>query len=97
MNNISGLGEEEVREKLASILANTYLNTLLSKAGKSKDEIIQILGREIGFALAAVLQEPLQRLVDGRKIRISIELVPKEAGHTVKKKKKKKANAKKRQ
>jgi hypothetical protein len=53
------------------------LNTLLSKAGRSKDEVIQILGREIGLALAAVLAKPLEQLTETKRIRITVELVPK--------------------
>ncbi len=50
---------------------------LLSKAGKSKDEVIQILGREIGLALAAVLAKPLQQITENKRVRITVELVPK--------------------
>lgn len=50
---------------------------LLSKAGRSKDEVIQILGREIGFALAAVLAKPLEQMTENKRIRVTIELVPK--------------------
>lgn len=51
--------------------------SLLSKAGKGKDEVIQILGREIGFALAAVLAKPLEQMTENKRIRITVELVPK--------------------
>ena len=50
---------------------------LLLKAGKSKDEVIQILGREIGLALAAVLAKPLERITENKRVRITVELVPK--------------------
>lgn len=50
---------------------------LLSKAGKSKDEVIQILGREIGLALAAVLAKPLEQMTENKRVRITVELVPK--------------------
>jgi hypothetical protein len=50
---------------------------LLSKAGRSKDEVIQILGKEIGFALAAVLAKPLEQMTENKRIRITVELVPK--------------------
>lgn len=50
---------------------------LLSKAGRSKDEVIQILGREIGLALAAVLAKPLEHLTETKRIRVTVELVPK--------------------
>jgi len=50
---------------------------LLSKAGRSKDEVIQILGREIGLALAAVLAKPLEQMTENKRVRITVELVPK--------------------
>lgn len=53
---------------------------LLSKAGRSKDEVIQILGREIGLALAAVLAKPLEKMTESKRIRITVELVPKLKG-----------------
>jgi hypothetical protein len=52
---------------------------LLSKAGRSKDEVIQILGREIGLALAAVLAKPLEQITENKRVRITVELVPKAA------------------
>ena len=51
--------------------------SLLSKAGKGKDEVIQILGREIGLALAAVLAKPLEQMTENKRVRITVELVPK--------------------
>ena len=50
---------------------------LLTKAGRSKDEVIQILGREIGLALAAVLAKPLEQMTENKRVRITLELVPK--------------------
>ena len=50
---------------------------LLNKAGRSKDEVIQILGREIGLALAAVLAKPLEQMTENKRVRITVELVPK--------------------
>ncbi len=50
---------------------------LLTKAGRSKDEVIQILGREIGLALAAVLAKPLEQMTESKRVRITVELVPK--------------------
>lgn len=51
--------------------------SLLSKAGRSKDEVIQILGREIGLALAAVLAKPLEQMTENKRVRITVELVAK--------------------
>lgn len=53
------------------------LGTVLGVAGKSKDDVIEIVGREIGQALAAMLKEPLSQVVNHRKLKISVELVPK--------------------
>ncbi len=50
---------------------------LIEKFGKSKDDVIQILGREIGFAIAAVLKEPAGQLVESKRLVVSIELEPK--------------------
>ena len=50
---------------------------LLSKAGRSKDEVIQILGREIGLALAAVLAKPMEQMTENKRVRITVELVNK--------------------
>ncbi len=60
---------------------------LLSKAGKSKDEVIQILGREIGLALAAVLTKPLEQMTENKQVRITVELVPKKTTQPRKNKK----------
>jgi hypothetical protein len=64
---------------------------LLSKAGKSKDEVIQILGREIGLALAAVLAKPLEHMTETKRVRITVELVPKVKKNAVTQTKKKNA------
>lgn len=67
---------------------------LLSKAGRSKDEVIQILGREIGFALAAVLAKPLEQMTESKRVRITVELVPKAKTDTPKKKRTRKSRPK---
>ncbi len=53
------------------------LFNILSKAGKGKDEFVQVLGREIGLALAAVLAKPLEQMSETKRIRVTVELVPK--------------------
>jgi hypothetical protein len=73
------LSEDEIGEKLAGPFAKSLINQMIQKAGKGKDDIVQILGREIGFAVAAVLKDPLSQLVEGKKIQISLELVNKDA------------------
>lgn len=64
--------------------ASNLVLGLLSKAGRSKDEVIQILGREIGFALAAVLAKPLEQMTESKRVRITVELVPKAKSTTKK-------------
>lgn len=62
----------------AEATARDLLFGFLSKAGKSKDEVIQVLGREIGLALAAMLAKPIEHLTETKRVRITVELVPKE-------------------
>jgi hypothetical protein len=77
LSNVGSLGEEDLGDRVVGRMARDVINQVLSRAGKSKDDIIQILGREIGIALAAMLREPLEQLVESKKIRISVELVGK--------------------
>lgn len=68
---ISEIGEEYGIDSLVKeIISSAFKN-----AGKGKDEIIQVLGREIGLAWAAVLKEPMQRLLDDKSLQITIKLV----------------------
>ena len=71
---ITSLGEELGLD----LLAKEIINTTIKSAGKSKDELVQILGREIGLAWAAVLKEPLEKIIEGKSLQITIELVSKE-------------------
>jgi len=71
LGNITASGLDE------GVWAKDLVTGLLSKAGKSKDEVIQILGREIGLALAAVMAKPLEKMTENKRVRITIELVPK--------------------
>lgn len=71
--------------------ASNLVLGLLSKAGRSKDEVIQILGREIGFALAAVLAKPLEQMTESKRVRITVELVPKAKAKTTTKKRPRKS------
>jgi len=72
--------------------AKELIGIITSFAGKSKDEMVQILCREIGTALAAVLKEPLTQVLENRKLQITLELVPK--GQAAPKSKKPKARGK---
>jgi hypothetical protein len=60
--------------------ARALLGALFARAGKGKDEVVQIVAREIGLAVAAMLKEPLAALAKHQKLQISFEFVPK-SGH----------------
>jgi hypothetical protein len=57
---------------------------LLKSAGKGKNEVISVLGREMGLAFAAMVKEPLQKIVDSKAVNINfkIELVDKDKAST---------------
>lgn len=57
--------------------ARAIMSTLFARAGKSKDDVVQILAREIGMAVAAMLKQPLSQLAKNQKLQISFEFVPK--------------------
>ena len=59
------------------LAARALFGALFAKAGKSKDEIVQIIAREIGMTVAAMLKEPLAQIAKHQKLQISFELVPK--------------------
>lgn len=65
---------EEVDAKKAKAL----ISALFARAGKSKDEVIHMVAREIGMAVAAMLKEPLALLAKHQKLQISFEFVPKQ-------------------
>jgi len=50
------------------------LNGALKTAGKSKDEFITILGREMGLAFAAMVKEPLQKIVETKRLKVQFEI-----------------------
>ena len=60
--------------------AKALISALFARAGKSKDEVIHMVAREIGMAVAAMLKEPLALLAKHQKLQISFEFVPKQ-GH----------------
>lgn len=57
--------------------ARELIGALASWAGKGKDEVVQTLCREIGQAVAAVLKEPLNQVLENKKLQFTIEFVPK--------------------
>tara|TARA_B100001094_G_C18163798_1_gene790852 strand:+ start:196 stop:564 length:369 start_codon:yes stop_codon:yes gene_type:complete len=89
---VSGSRDKIVNKILGSIIKNLdgtdqntqdkhtardLLTAVASWGGKSKDEIVQVICREIGVATAAVLKEPLNQVLENRKLQITMELVPK--------------------
>lgn len=68
---------DERGSKSEASAARDLLITLIAKAGKGKDEVIQVLGREIGTALVALLKQPVQELFRNQRLQITLELVPK--------------------
>lgn len=69
--------DEERRERAKESLVRDFLGVLTTWGGKGKDEVIKILGREIGQAAAAILKEPLNQIIGERKLQITLELIPK--------------------
>lgn len=60
--------------------ARALLQSLFARAGKGKDEVVGVIAREIGVAMAAMLKEPLAQLAKNQKLVVSFEFVPKK-GH----------------
>lgn len=65
--------------RMDSSTARALIAALFTRAGKGKDEVVQILAREIGVAVAAMLREPMAQLAKHQKLQISFEFVPKKA------------------
>jgi hypothetical protein len=71
------------KEDQTSVNLNSLRDTLLtfvSLAGKGKDEVLQVLARETGTAIAALLHQPLADLAKHNRLQVTIELVPKSKG-----------------
>ncbi|NBQ52754.1 MAG: hypothetical protein EBU49_04130 [Proteobacteria bacterium] len=66
-----------------NLLRDTLL-TFVARAGKGKDEVLQILARETGSAIAALLKQPLadfaSDLAKNHRLQVTLELVPKSKG-----------------
>ena len=71
------------------------IGAMASWAGKGKDELVQILCREIGVATAAMFREPLSQILENRKLQITFEFVPKDGKPANKSKAKTKSKSKK--
>lgn len=75
-DSASGSQDDRDDQTSADVL-KAILGTLFARAGKGKDEVVQIIGREIGQAIAAMLRDPLSKIAENQKLQISFELVPK--------------------
>jgi hypothetical protein len=71
------------KEDQTSVNLNLLRDTLLTfvaRAGKGKDEVLQVLARETGAAIASLLKQPLRDLAFNHRVKVTIELVPKSKG-----------------
>ncbi len=55
------------------------VGTLASWAGQSKDEVIQMMCKEIGMAVASTLKEPIAQALEGRKLQFTMQLLPRDS------------------
>lgn len=69
--------EQGRRLSIDAQTARALLGAIFTRAGKGKDEVVQIVAREIGVAVAAMLKEPLTQLAKNQKLQISFEFVNK--------------------
>lgn len=69
---------DNTNEDVDAKTAKALISALFARAGKSKDEVIHMVAREIGMAVAAMLKEPLALLAKHQKLQISFEFVPKQ-------------------
>jgi 5-carboxymethyl-2-hydroxymuconate isomerase len=70
MGAVSGIsGSKDTAATLRDTVAS-----LATLAGKGKDEIVQMISREIGQAVAGVIKEPILEIIRERKLQITIEL-----------------------
>lgn len=60
-----------------AVNARALLQAIGSWAGKGKDEVVQILAREVGVAVAAMLKEPVTQILENRRLQITLDLVKK--------------------
>ena len=82
----SAVGEEEPddeRRRVASATADTLaglrsvMQIALDKAGRGKDDVVQIVAKEIGLAVAAMLKEPLAEMAKHQRLQVTFEFSPK--------------------
>lgn len=82
----SELDEEELGDT-DQVSARALLQAIGTWAGKGKDEIVQIMAREVGVAVAAMLKEPVTQILENRRLQITIDLVNKDSDRKQQKKK----------
>ena len=58
--------------------AKDLVGALAEWAGKGKDEVLQIVSKEIGVALANVLREPVAEAMRKKRLKITLEFGPEE-------------------
>jgi hypothetical protein len=68
--------KRKLKQRLELGTAKDLIASVAGWAGKGKDELVQMLFREIGQAVAAMLKEPLTQVIENRKLQISIEFTP---------------------
>jgi ABC-type proline/glycine betaine transport system ATPase subunit len=72
--------DQEQNSVNLNILRDTLL-TFVARAGKGKDEVLQVLARETAATIATLLKQPLsdfgRDLAHNHRIQLTIELVPK--------------------
>lgn len=94
MDELKGLRDNVLRSLLTAIAgssnddrssprldirtAKELIGLVAGWAGKGKDEIVQVLCREIGVAVAAVLREPLTQVLENQKLQVTLEFAPKQ-------------------
>ena len=88
--------EDEDLSSSDAVSARALLQAIGTWAGKGKDEIVQILAKEVGVAVAAMLKEPVTQILENRQLQITLDLVAKDpAPKSTSKKTTKKKNTRK--
>ena len=88
------MGDDDIGDTDA-VSARALLQAVGTWAGKGKEEIVQILAKEVGVAVAAMLKEPVTQILENRQLQITLDLVAKDAAQTTTRKKKAKKKTRK--
>ena len=86
---VSSVSDSQESAKGPTGALRDIIGGLASIAGKGKDEIVQIISREIGIAVAGAIKEPLTQILDSKKITITLEFSNRNDTKTPEKPKKK--------